>query len=79
MKDTHDLYPLIGYNAIKNDVLVDLESINARPEVFIFPTEQHRISSQFAARGDQYCPPAAPTTYPPYSSKCWRGLRPLCG
>ena len=53
MKYTYDLYPLIDYNAIKNDVLVDLESVNSRSEVFIFPTEQHRIASQLAARGDQ--------------------------
>lgn len=53
MKDAYDLYPLIDYNAIKNDVLVDLKSVNSRPKVFIFPTEQHRIASQLAAGGDQ--------------------------
>lgn len=53
MKDAHDLYPLIDYNAIKNDVLVDLKSVNSRPEVFIFPAEQHGIACQLTAGGDQ--------------------------
>lgn len=53
MKDAYDLYPIITYNAIKDDVLVDLESVHLFPEFLVFPAEQHGIARDLAAGGDQ--------------------------
>ena len=53
VKYTHDLYPFIARNAIKDDVFVDLESENICSEFLVFPTEQHGIACQLTAGGDQ--------------------------
>ena len=52
-KYTHDLYPFIARNAIKDDVFVDLESENICSEFLVFPTEQHGIACQLTAGSDQ--------------------------